>query len=529
MKSRAFLDKLDITNFTNDEDCGDSLSNCITETLIEAAKAAKIKPAKNNIHPNSNEPWFDNECGDLKKSIKRNCRKLRNTPNDARLKSKIFLENKSLKKLIKEKKAKYKSDILGDMTLNRNNQKLFWKLLDKFQGKKNDYIAKNISSRNWVSHFKQLLQSEEEIHYPPDVTGGAPLDFDITHEELKNASYVLKDNKAIGHDSLSNEMIQCLLEANSDIVLKLFNCILKYNSHIGKWLTSILNPIHKSGDKSDTTNYRGIAVMSCFAKLFYSVLNLRLTDYVLEKKILNERQLGFIKGNRTTDAHIILHSLIQKYCFMKGSRLYSCFVDFSKAFDTIPRGLLFKKLANYGIKGNFFNILKNMYINDSICIKVDNKLTNCFRVNQGVRQGCVLSPLLFNLFLADLPEFLLSPTCQPAKLNDQKPLGCLVWADDLILLSESDEGLQNMLYNLGSYASINKLRINSDKTKSIIFNKTGRLIRSAYKLADTFIHTTNSYKYLGCLVTPAGGILHGLGDLKDRALRAYYKLKTTVD
>ena len=58
LKSRALLEKIDITNFSNDEDCGDSLSNCITETLIEAAKAAKIKPAKNNIHPNSNEPWY---------------------------------------------------------------------------------------------------------------------------------------------------------------------------------------------------------------------------------------------------------------------------------------------------------------------------------------------------------------------------------------------------------------------------------------------------------------------------------------
>ena len=93
--------------------------------------------------------------------------------------------------------------------------------------------------------------------------------------------------------------------------------------------------------------------MSCLGKLFYSVLNLRLTNYVLENNILSETQLGFRKGNRTTDAHIILHSLIQKYCFVKGVKMYGCFVDFRKAFDTIPRDILFEKLLRYGIKGKF--------------------------------------------------------------------------------------------------------------------------------------------------------------------------------
>ena len=158
-------------------------------------------------------------------------------------------------------------------------------------------------------------------------------------------------------------MIKCLLDTNPRIFLKLFNCILNKNPTINKWMTSILNPIHKTGNKAEPSNYRGISIMSCLGKFFNSILNLRLTNYVLENKILKDTQLGFRKGNRTTDAHIILHSLIQEYCYKNSQKLYGCFVDFKKAFDTIPRGLLFEKLLNHGIKGKFFNVLKTMYTN----------------------------------------------------------------------------------------------------------------------------------------------------------------------
>ena len=133
--------------------------------------------------------------------------------------------------------------------------------------------------------------------------------------------------------------------------------------------------------------------------------------------------------------------------------------------------------------------------------------------------------LLFNIFLSDLPAKLLTPDCRPAKLIHSKPLGCIAWADDILLLSETNEGLQSMLSKLIEYSSENHMEINSKKTEGMIFNKTGRFIRTAYKLNDVHIYTTNSYKYLGFLMTPSGVISHGLTDLKNRATRTYYKLK----
>ena len=132
----------------------------------------------------------------------------------------------------------------------------------------------------------------------------------------------------------------------------------------------------------------------------------RLLEFAISNKIISPNQLGFLPENRTSDAHLIIHNLIRKQYHNNNKRIYSCFIDFSKAFDTIPRDKLLQKLLNYDIKGNFFNVIKNMYTNDKVCIKVDHKLTESFSVNQGVKQGCILSPLLFNIYLADLPQIL---------------------------------------------------------------------------------------------------------------------------
>ena len=278
----------------------------------------------------------------------------------------------------------------------------------------------------------------------------------------------------------------------------------------------------------DPCNYRGISLLSCLGKLFSAILNQRLSNYVLEKKILKAEQLGFLKGNRTSDAHIILHTLIQYYCHKKGQKIFACFIDFKKAFDTIPRDLLFTKLLNHGVCGKFFDILKTLYTNDICCVKVGNKITATFQANQGVKQGCILSPLLFNIFLADLVPCINKEYCKPSKTDISEKVGCLLWADDIVILSESEEGLQNMLQNLTNYVNENRMAINASKTKCMIFNKPGRFVRRSYKLSNEVIYTTNYYKYLGFVITPSGEITTGLKDLKDRGMRAYYSLKSKM-
>ena len=106
-------------------------------------------------------------------------------------------------------------------------------------------------------------------------------------------------------DNLSNEMLSCLLEVCPELILKLFNLILDSGDVLPEWLISFIVPIHKGGPKSDPSNYRGVSLLSCLGKLFLSILNNRLEQFALVKGILSASQLGFIKGNRTSVAHII--------------------------------------------------------------------------------------------------------------------------------------------------------------------------------------------------------------------------------
>ena len=266
--------------------------------------------------------------------------------------------------------------------------------------------------------------------------------------------------------------------------------------------------------------------MSCLGKLFLTILNNRLLQYTKDKKLLSDTQLGFVSGNRTSDAHIIINNLVRKYCHKNGSKIFSCFVDFSMAFDTIPRDILFTKLRNCGITGRFFNIIKDIYQKDESCIKLGNQYTTAFQINLGVRQGCVLSPLLFNIFMADLARKLQMAEGK-VKVNDTE-VSSIFWADDIILLSESENGLRNMIKILEEYSNENKLRVNTDKTKVMIFNKTGRLMKRLYHINGIPLENTRSYKYLGFLLTPSGEITSGLQDLRDRALKAFMGLKNRL-
>jgi hypothetical protein len=251
-----------------------------------------------------------------------------------------------------------------------------------------------------------------------------------------------------------------------------------------------------------------------------------MMQFVLGNSILSKSALGFVPGNRTSDAHIIINNLVNKMCHSEGSKIFSCFVDFKKAFDSVPRDLLLKKLLKHGINGKFFNIIGTIYLYDKACVKDNGKKSMPFDINVGVRQGCVLSPLLFNIFICDLAKKLMEQADAP-KIG-QVSMNSLFWADDLVLFSKDEAGLQNLLNILEKYCKDNELTINTKKTKCMIFNKTGRLLLRPFYLDGVQLEMVRSYKYLGFLITPSGEYLTGLKDLRDRAMRAFMKIKNDL-
>ena len=126
------------------------------------------------------------------------------------------------------------------------------------------------------------------------------------------------------------------------------------------------------------------------SKFYAAILNRRLLNFAIENNIIHKSQLGFMPGNRCSDAMIILYNLFVKYCKKGNSYMCDgCFVDFRKAFDTIPRHLLFQKLISHNVTGKFYDSIKNMYTHDLACISLGDEITQSFRINQGVKQGCI--------------------------------------------------------------------------------------------------------------------------------------------
>ena len=166
-----------------------------------------------------------------------------------------------------------------------------------------------------------------------------------------------------------------------------------------------------------------------------------------------------------------------------------------------------------------------MYLNDQACLKLNNETTPYFHVTQGVKQGCVLSPTLFNIFLSDLPNLFNTLDMDAPLLNNTK-LSSLFWADDIILISTSLSGLQKAMNKLNIYSVENKLSINIKKTKFIVFNKSGKLIiKNTLFYNNQQIEQVRNFIYLGLKLSCCGSWTEALRDLKARGLRAYISLR----
>ena len=287
-------------------------------------------------------------------------------------------------------------------------------------------------------------------------------------------------------------------------------------------------PIYKNkGNINDPNEYRPITILSCLGKLFTTILNTRINNFLEANKLLNENQSGFSKDHSTIDNIFILHSLIE-YMKVREMKLFCTFVDFSKAFDTVWRTGLWSKLLKYNIDGKLLNVIKNMYKHIRSCVQFNGARSMFFHCNNGLRQGENLSPVLFSLFLNDLEYTLSKNNSVGLNLydNDLKTymkIIVLLYADDTVLFAESRKEMQILINDFSSYCKTWKLTINNDKTKLLVFgNKHNR----KYKifLNKTLLEMVEGYKYLDVMFSKTRSFKLAKTHLVEQARKALFSL-----
>jgi uncharacterized protein YpiB (UPF0302 family) len=512
--------------------------NSIIKNAADKAGIIKRRKSFPKKRKKNKKKWYDKDCKALFRELRKSATRVRNSPYDVALLQHFKTTRKNYKKIIRRKKHLFRKDILDKLdTLSTDDPKAFWSLYDDLTALDKNSKSIPISPDEWLKHFSKLMSNatsridpnfrnymDDYIEQNSDKIFNE-LDFKILPSEINKATAKLKIGKACGPDQILNEMLKAGISTLNPILCKLFNFIFSHQQFPNIWRYNTLTPLHKSGDAKNPSNYRGIALTSNLCKLFCGVLHSRLNKYVQDNNLIPAHQLGYQAKTRTADHMLTLKRLVDKYinkCVK--ARFFTCFVDFRKAFDTISRIAFQYKLLKMGIGGRFLNILRNMYSSVFFSVKLAQGLTDTFPSSVGVKQGCVLSPILFNLFVSDLPT-IFDQSCDPVSIHDVS-LSCLMFEDDLVIMSQSANGLQSALDKLGAYCSKWGLEVNIDKTKILIFNKSGRLLNKYNFFIDNKpVTKTTSYKYLGIIFCASGTFSHAVEHLSEQAGKALFKLK----
>jgi hypothetical protein len=380
----------------------------------------------------------------------------------------------------------------------------------------------------WVDHFSGLLNVPSEVDMSVlDRLEQRPvvhaLDAPISMAEVVKACQQQKNSKAPGGDGIPADVWKYGPEELQGQLLLVLNQAWREGAVPQAWKDARICSLYKKGDRADPGNYRGIALLVTAGKILTRVIVNRLVecfDYLVP-----ESQCGFRRGRSTVDMMFSVRQLQEK-CREQRQPLFSCFVDLTKAYDTVHRGLLWQVLAKFGVPPSMLSVIKDLHEGMKAVLLMGDGESDPIAVKNGLRQGCVLAPNTFLLFMAamlmhafgDIREDLTLDGAiyikfggqdrlfDPRQLRDKYQLALLLdmlFADDMGIFAHSEACLQRFMTRLADACKGYGLTISCGKTVVMLQQVPGAepLPQPSITVHGTTLNNVSQFVYLGGIVT----------------------------
>lgn len=398
---------------------------------------------------------------------------------------------------------------------NIKNSKNIWKgvneLIDKNKSRNQDKISLNINGVIYTDplkvadelnkHFttiadkiRENINNDEKNNFARSL-GNSPLNslfFErIKTDEIAKIVNSLKP-KANGPYSVPPKILKTVLAKISEILANIFNLSIQTGKFISSLKTTKVVPVYKNkGSPNDVNNYRPISLLSNIDKIFEKLIHARVVKFLDQNSIIYQNQFGFREKHSTKHALINLTENIRQ-SIDKGKYTCGVFIDLQKAFDTVDHEILLYKLNHYGIRGIANSWFRSYLKNREQFVSVDGCDSSKRFIKHGVPQGSVLGPLLFLIYINDLPNILRN--CKTNLFADDT---CLLFDDIKLQLLETKVNFD--LSNLSTWLKANKISLNEDKTEVLLFRSKNKSVPYKMKLLlNGFnLNFSTQVRYLG--------------------------------
>jgi len=338
------------------------------------------------------------------------------------------------------------------------------------------------------------IYTKEDASVPSDL-GTSPYDSvaieDISVEGVAKLLTDLQSHKAHGPDNIPARLLKETAFNMAPLLTLIYKASLHQQHLPSDWKTAHVTPIFKKGSRKCPANYRPISLTSIPCKIFEHIIYSTIYKHLENNSILCDAQHGFRK-HRSCETQLIItiHDIASR--LNAGEQIDVLFLDFSKAFDKVPHDRLIYKLHYYGIRGSYLEWIKQFLVGRTQQVIIENKFSDLTPVTSGVPQGSVLGPLLFLLFINDLPCGIDSVV--------------KLYADDVLMFRSikdpSDhQALQNDLNKLAHWSSIWQMPFNLTKCEYLIVTNKSSPLVCQYKLNDYKLQRVLSAKYLGVTIS----------------------------